>query len=42
MILVDQFEELFRYAVSDSDAAVNFVEILMRILGAVVFSPAMA
>ena len=28
MILVDQFEELFRYALSDSDAAVNFVEIL--------------
>jgi WD40 repeat protein/energy-coupling factor transporter ATP-binding protein EcfA2 len=30
MILVDQFEELFRYSLSDSDAAVNFVEILVR------------
>src|ERR1043166_3439229 len=30
IILVDQFEELFRYAVSDSNAAVNFVEILVR------------
>jgi WD40 repeat protein/energy-coupling factor transporter ATP-binding protein EcfA2 len=30
MILVDQFEELFRYAVSDSSAAVDFVEILVR------------
>jgi WD40 repeat protein/energy-coupling factor transporter ATP-binding protein EcfA2 len=30
LILVDQFEELFRYALSDSDAAVDFVEILLR------------
>jgi len=30
MILVDQFEELFRYAVSDSNMAVDFVEILVR------------
>ena len=30
MILVDQFEELFRYARSDSEAAVNFVEILLK------------
>jgi WD40 repeat protein len=34
MILVDQFEELFRYALSDSDVAVNFVEILMRTVAA--------
>ncbi|GIQ78671.1 AAA family ATPase [Bradyrhizobium sp. RD5-C2] len=30
MILVDQFEELFRYAQSDSEAAVNLVEILLK------------
>lgn len=30
MILVDQFEELFRYAQSDSEAAVNLVDILLK------------
>jgi WD40 repeat protein len=30
LILVDQFEELFRYAQSDPDAAVSFVDVLLR------------
>lgn len=30
LILVDQFEELFRYAQSDPDAAANFVSILLQ------------
>lgn len=30
MILIDQFEELFRYASADSDKAISFVEILLR------------
>ena len=30
MILVDQFEELFRYRQSESDAATNYVEILLQ------------